>query len=61
MQASTNMRRTPERRARRLKLLVVSAGLVMALAALLLTLVLSSSIEPSNAAVGKERNHEKGL
>jgi hypothetical protein len=54
MQASTNIRRTPERRAGRLELLAVSAALVMALAALLLTLALSSSIEPSNAAVQKE-------
>jgi hypothetical protein len=54
MQASTNTRRTPERRAGRRKLLAVSAALVMAVAALLLTLALSrSSIEPSSAAVQK--------
>jgi hypothetical protein len=46
MQASTNTRRTPERRAGRRKLLAV--------AALLLTLALSSSIGSSNAAVQKE-------
>ena len=51
MQASTNIGRTRERRAWRRRLLAVSAALVMALAALLLTLALSSSIGPSNAAV----------
>ncbi len=54
MQASTNIRRTPERREGRRKLLAVAAALVMAVAALLLTLALSSSIGPSNAAVQKE-------
>jgi hypothetical protein len=51
MQASTNIERTPKRRAGRSRLLAVSAALVMALAALLLTLVLSSTTGPSNAAV----------
>ena len=51
MQASTNTQELPGRRAGRRKLLAVSAALVMALAALLLTLALSSSMEPSNAAV----------
>jgi hypothetical protein len=51
---STNIGRTPERREGRRKLLAVSAALVMALAALLLTLALTSSIEPSNAAVQKK-------
>jgi hypothetical protein len=54
MQASTNIGRTPQRRAGRRRLLAVSAALVVAVAALLLTLALSSSIEPSNAAVQKE-------
>src|SRR5918992_3867684 len=54
MQASTNTQELPGRRAGRRKLLTVSAALVMALAALLLTLALSSSIEPSNAAVQKK-------
>src|SRR5215207_5503564 len=51
MQASTNLGRTPQRRAGPRRLLAVSAALVMALAALLLTLALSSTIGPSNAAV----------
>src|SRR5215211_6941855 len=51
MQASTNIGHTPERRAGRSRLLAVSAALVMALAALLLTLALSSTIGPSKAAV----------
>src|SRR5215207_6160835 len=51
MQASTNIGQTPERRAGPRRLLAVSAALVMALAALLLTLALSSTIGPSNAAV----------
>jgi hypothetical protein len=54
MQASTNIGHTPQRRAGRSRLLAVSAALVMALAALLLTLALSSTIGPSNAAVQKE-------
>ena len=56
MQASTNIQRTPQRRAGRGKLLAVSAALVMAVAAaLLLALALSSSsIGPSNAAVQKQ-------
>src|ERR671917_63003 len=54
MQASTNIGRTPERRVGRRRLLAVSAALVVAVAALLLTLALSSSIGPSNAAVQKE-------
>src|SRR5918998_4692899 len=56
MQASTNIQRTPQRRAGRGKLLAVSAALVMAVAAaLLLALALSSSsIGQSNAAVQKE-------
>src|SRR5919112_865710 len=54
MQASTNTQEQPGRRAGRKKLLAVSAALVMALAALLLTLALSSSMEPSNAAVQKK-------
>jgi hypothetical protein len=53
MQASTNTQELPGRRAGRRKLLAVSAALVMALAALLLSLALSSTIEPSNAAVKK--------
>jgi hypothetical protein len=53
MQASTNTQELPGRRAERRKLLAVSAALVMALAALLLSLALSSTIEPSNAAVKK--------
>src|SRR5918998_764392 len=53
MQASTNTQEQPGRRAGRRKLLAVSAALVMALAALLLTLAFSSSMEPSNAAVQK--------
>jgi hypothetical protein len=51
MQASTNLERTPQRRAERRRLLAVSAALVLALAALLLTLVLSSTTGPSKAAV----------
>src|SRR5918911_826931 len=51
---STNIGRTPERREGRRTLLAVSAALVMALAALLLTLAFSSSMEPSNAAVQKK-------
>jgi hypothetical protein len=51
MQASSNLERTPQRRAGPRRLLAVSAALVMALAALLLTLALSSTIGPSNAAV----------
>jgi hypothetical protein len=51
MQASTNLERTPQRRAGTRRLLAVSAALVMALAALLLTLALSSTTGPSNAAV----------
>src|SRR5215208_2059895 len=54
MQASTNTQELPGRRAGRRKLLAVSAALVMAVAALLLTLALSSSMEPSNAAVQKK-------
>jgi hypothetical protein len=54
MQASTNIGHTPQRRAGRSRLLAGSAALVMALAALLLTLALSSTIGPSNAAVQKE-------
>src|SRR5829696_2091039 len=54
MQASTNTQELPGRRAGRRKLLAVSAALLMALAALLLTLALSSSMEPSNAAVQKK-------
>jgi hypothetical protein len=54
MQASTNIGRTPQRRSGPGRLLAVSAALVMALAALLLTLALSSAIEPSNAAVQKK-------
>jgi hypothetical protein len=54
MQASTNIGHTPERRAGRSRLLAVSAALVVAAAALLLTLALSSTIGPSNAAVQKE-------
>ena len=54
MQASTTMGRTPQRQAGRSRLLAVSAALIMALAALLLTLALSSSMEPSNAAVAGE-------
>ena len=54
MQASSNMGRTPERQVGRSRLLAVSAALVMALAALLLTLAFSSSMEPSNAAVQKK-------
>src|SRR5829696_9026657 len=50
MQASTNLGRTPQRRAGRRRLLAVSAALVVAAAALLLTLALSSTIGPSNAA-----------
>ena len=58
MQASTNIGQTPERRAGPRRLLAVSAALVMALAALLLTLALSSIIGPSNAAVqGKIGSH----
>src|SRR5215218_8332440 len=47
MQASTNIGRTLQRRAGPRRLLAVSAALFMALA-------LSSSIEPSNAAVQKK-------
>src|ERR671914_879205 len=54
MQDSTNTQELPGRRSRRRKLLTVSAALVMALAALLLTLAFSSSIETSNAAVQKK-------
>src|ERR671921_175187 len=54
MQASSNMGRTPERQVGRSRLLAVSAALVMALAALLLTLAFSSTMEPSNAAVQKK-------
>src|SRR5918996_3665112 len=54
MQASTNTQELPGTRAGRRKLLAVSAALVMAVAALLLTLALSSTIEPSNAAVPKK-------
>jgi hypothetical protein len=54
MRASTNTQELPGRRAGRRKLLAVSAALVMAVAALLLTLALSSSMEPSNAAVQKK-------
>src|ERR687897_1120673 len=54
MQASTNIGRTLQRRSGPRRLLAVSAALVMALAALLLTLALTSSIEPSNAAVQKK-------
>jgi hypothetical protein len=54
MQASTNIGRRPERRAGRSRLLAVSAALVMALVALLLTLALTSSIEPTNAAAQKK-------
>jgi hypothetical protein len=55
MQASTNLGRTPQRRAERSRLLAVSAALVLALAALLLTLALSSNIGTSNAAVQKQK------
>jgi hypothetical protein len=56
MDASTNMGRTPpQRRAGRRRLLTVSAALVVALAALLLTLALSSTIGPSNAEVQKQK------
>src|ERR671913_1116366 len=54
MPASTNIGRTPDRRTGPRRLLAVSAALVMALVALLLTLALTSSIEPSNAAVQKK-------
>src|ERR671910_3789537 len=54
MHASTNIGRTLQRRSGPRRLLAVSAALVMALAALLLTLALSSSIEPSNAAAQKK-------
>jgi hypothetical protein len=54
MHASTNIGRTPQRRSGPRRLVAVSAALVMALAALLLTLALSSTIEPSNAAAQKE-------
>ena len=56
MQASTNSQELPGRRVGRRKLLAVSAALVMALAALLLSLALSSTMEPSNAAVQKEKD-----
>src|SRR5215211_8002854 len=57
MQASTNLERTPERRAGpRRRLLAVSAALVVAAAALLLTLALSSTIGPSKAAV-QDKQH----
>jgi hypothetical protein len=55
MQASTNIGRTPQKRSGPGRLLAVSAALVMALAALLLTLALTSRIEPSNAAVQKQK------
>ncbi len=55
MQASTNIGRTRERRSGPRRLLAVSAALVMALAALLLTLALSSNIGTSNAAVQKQK------
>src|SRR5215216_3287043 len=54
MYASTNIGRTLQRRSGPRRLLAVSAALVMALAALLLTLALGSSIEPSNAAAQKK-------
>jgi hypothetical protein len=54
MHASTKIGRTPQRRSGPRRLLAVSAALVMALAALLLTLALSSTIEPSNVAAQKE-------
>jgi hypothetical protein len=54
MQASTNIGRIPERRAGQSRLLAVSAALVMALAALLLTLAFGSTIGTSNAAVQKK-------
>src|ERR687897_485955 len=54
MQASTNIGRTPDRRTGPRRLLAVSAALVVAVAALLLTLAFSSSIETSNAAVQKK-------
>src|SRR5688572_19143378 len=54
MQASTNMGCTPQRQAGRSRLLAVSAALIMALAALLSTLALSSSMESANAGVQKE-------
>ena len=50
MQASTNLERTPHRREGP-RLLAVFAALVVAAAALLLTLALSSTMGPSNAAV----------
>jgi hypothetical protein len=55
LQASTNLGRTPQRRAERSRLLAVSAALVLAVAALLLTLALSSNIGTSNAAVQKQK------
>ena len=55
MQASTNMGRTPQRRSGPRRLLAVSAALVMALATLLLSLALSSTIGTSNAAVQKPK------
>src|SRR5215210_6418055 len=55
MQASTNTQELPGRRAGRRKLLAVSAALVLAVAALLLTLALSSNIGTSNAAVQKQK------
>src|SRR5829696_6211056 len=54
MQASTNIGRTPQRRAGTRRLLALSAALVVAVAALLLTLALTSTIESSNAAVQKK-------
>ena len=54
MHASTNIGRTLQRRSGPRRLLAVSAALVMALAALLLTLALSSTIGTSNAAVQKQ-------
>ena len=51
MHASTNTGRTLRRRSGPRRLLAVSAALVMALVALLLTLALSSTIGPSKAAV----------
>src|SRR5687768_611009 len=55
MQTSTNIGRTPQRRAGRRRLLAVSAALVVAVAALLLTLALSSAIRSSNAEVQKHK------
>jgi hypothetical protein len=55
MQASTNLGWTPQRRSGPRRLLAVSAALVMALGALLLTLALTSSIGTSNAAVQNQK------